>query len=162
MNRFLVPVRREDSARDLPNQNSLSRRKVKGLITPLLCVECLRFICRLRLFDGWVFGRSQRYPAVFIGPEIRSRGDAMHKNQTRRGFTQKDVVVKNKVILNRGLYRLAAPRKVVIRGLIKRCQDLIRLVVSLAPAYRHCGAGPCGRWACIRTRTGLLLSFNCI
>ena len=32
------------------------------------------------------------------------------------------------VILNRGLYSLAAPRKVLIRGLIKRFQDLLRFM----------------------------------
>ncbi len=37
---------------------------------------------------------------------------------------------KKQVILNRGLYRLAAPRKVVIRGLMDRFQDIQRLPLS--------------------------------
>ena len=45
----------------------------------------------------------------------------MQNKNTRRGCTQE--VIKNKVILNRGLYRWAAPRKVVMRGLIQQIQN---------------------------------------
>ena len=38
-------------------------------------------------------------------------------------------------MLNRGLYRLAAPRKVVIRGLIKRCQDLLLICRCCLAVY---------------------------
>ncbi len=61
-----------------------------------------------------------------------------HKN-TRRGNTQEGVnaVNQNKVILNRGLYRLAAPRKVVIRGLIDSIQDLTAYINKVRSRIKY-------------------------
>ena len=49
----------------------------------------------------------------------------------------RNVVVNNQVILNRGLYRWAAPRNVFVRGLMNyRIQDLQRLLCALRNSVR--------------------------